>query len=327
VRQPAASEYAAAVRAMLVAAGLGTRLSPLTHELPKPALPVGTRPVAWFGLDHLARSGFTELVANTHHLAAELRGALAAHVPAGVALSFAHETRILGTGGGIKHAWRPVDGEDFVTWNAKLVFAPDVQAALARHRESGAIATLVLRPMPPAALGAFAPVLVDREGRVRAIRATEALETNALVPRMYTGVQVLHPRAHADLPEQGDIIEHAYLPWLARGEIVSSVTEHGPWHDVGVTLRHYLDANLALLRGELRWPGIEPSADATLIASGAIVETGAALREVAVGEGARVGRNARLERCVLWPGAVADASLGDAVITPRGVVRVDATSG
>jgi mannose-1-phosphate guanylyltransferase len=305
---------------MLVAAGLGTRLSPLTQELPKPAVLVANRPAAWFGMDHLARAGFTELVVNTHHLERELRAALVPHVPSGVTLSFVHEPRILGSGGGVKHAWRPLDGEDFVTWNAKLVFAPDLRAALARHRESGAIATMVLRPMPAGA--SFAPVLVDGEERVRAIRASAPAGTSQLFPRMYTGVQVLHPRAHADLPEQGDIIEHAYQRWLARGEVIASVTEHAPWHDVGVTLRHYLDANLALLRGELQWPGIAIGAARTLIAERAVVGAGASLHEVTVGAGARIAAGARLERCVLWPDAVATGPLSDAVITPRGVVRV-----
>ena len=207
---------------MLVAAGLGTRLEPLTLELPKPAVPVGNRPAGWFGMDHLARAGFRELVVNTHHLAAELRAAFEEHAPAGLQLSFVHEPHILGTGGGVKRAWRPRDGEDFVTWNAKLLFAPDVQAALNRHRESGAIATMVLRPMPTSAAASFAPVLVDAEGRVRAIRGTPAHPTGeGLVPRMYTGVQVLHPRAHADLPGP-DRTRH--LPWAVPGDEEERVT-------------------------------------------------------------------------------------------------------
>jgi mannose-1-phosphate guanylyltransferase len=313
----------AGVRAMLVAAGLGTRLDPLTHELPKPAVPVANHAAAWFGIDHLTRAGYTELVVNTHHLAAELRDALTARAPEGATLSFVHEPRILGTGGGVKRAWRPREGEDFLTWNAKLVFAPDVRAALARHRESGAIATLVLRPMPEHA--SFAPVLVDGEGRVRAIRGGAPVGSGELSPRMYTGVQVLHPRAHADLPDAGDIIEHAYQRWLQRGDVIASVTDHGPWHDVGVTLGHYLDANLALLRGEVRWPGIEPGPGAVIVAESAHVGAGARLHEVAVGAGARIAAGVRLERSIVWPGAVVSADLTDTIITPRGVVHVRAS--
>jgi mannose-1-phosphate guanylyltransferase len=309
-----------AVRAMLVAAGLGTRLDPLTHELPKPAVPVANRPAAWFGIDQLTRAGYTELVVNTHHLAAELRASLVAHAPSAATLSFVHEARILGTGGGVKRAWQPRDGEDFLTWNAKLVFAPDLRAVLARHRESGAIATMVLRPMPEHA--SFAPVLVDGEGRVRAMRDGAPAPAGELSPRMYTGVQVLHSRAHADLPDEGDIIEHAYQRWLARGELIASVTDHGPWHDVGVTLGHYLDANLALLRGDVRWPGIAADAGSNLVAPDAIVGVGASLHEVAVGRGARIAAGVRLERCVVWPGASVDTDIHDAIITPRNAVRV-----
>ena len=311
---------------MLVAAGLGTRLEPLTLELPKPAVPVGNRPAGWFGMDHLARAGFRELVVNTHHLAAELRAAFEEHAPAGLQLSFVHEPHILGTGGGVKRAWRPRDGEDFVTWNAKLLFAPDVQAALNRHRESGAIATMVLRPMPTSAAASFAPVLVDAEGRVRAIRGTPAHPTGeGLVPRMYTGVQVLHPRAHADLPDAGDIVEHAYQPWLARGELVASVTDPSPWYDVGISLRHYLDANLALLRGDLHWPGITPSSEHTLIAEGAVVGAGTTLHEVAAAPGARIAPGVQLRRCILWPDAAVTTDQSDAVITPRTIASVRRT--
>ena len=83
---------------MLVAAGLGTRLDPLTRELPKPALPVANRPVAWFACDHLARNGFHDLVVNTHHLAERLSEELTRACPDAVQLRFVHEPRILGTG-------------------------------------------------------------------------------------------------------------------------------------------------------------------------------------------------------------------------------------
>ena len=205
-----------------------------------------------------------------------------------------------------------------MTWNAKLVFAPDLRAALARHRESGAIASMVLRPMPAGA--SFSPVLVDADGRVRAIRGGAEPPAPGLAARMYTGVQILHPRAHRDLPDEGDVIEHAYQRWLARGEIVSSVTELAPWHDIGVTLRHYLHTNLALLRGELRWPGVEPDTRGVLIAADAQIASDASLDQVAVGRGARIAPGVSLRRCVVWPGAVADRNLQDAVVTPRQVV-------
>ena len=305
---------------MLVAAGFGTRLHPLTHELPKPALPVGNRPIAFYACDHLARSGVTEVVVNTHHLASQLRGALEPVCPPGLALRFVHEAEILGTGGGVRNAWRPRAGEDFIAFNAKLLFAPDLERALHVHREARAIATMVLRPMPEGAR--FDPVEVDGEGRVRRIRNAPAATHGTLEQRMYTGVQILSERAFRDLPERGDIIEHAYHTWLARGDVVASVTETCPWMDVGVTPHHYLDANLALLEGRVAWPGIVP-VDSCLIAPGARVGSGATLDRVVLGAGAEVSPGAQLARVVAWPEAVVAESLSDAVVTTSGrVVRL-----
>ena len=305
---------------MLVAAGFGTRLDPLTRELPKPALPVANRPVAWFAADHMARHGVRELAVNTHHLADQLEHALRDAQLPGVQLRFVHEPEILGTGGGVRNVWSGYAHETLIAFNAKLVFAPDLERALAVHRALGAIATLVLRPSPDDA--SFAPVWADDAGRVYAIRAAQP-PRSGLRRRMWTGVQILEPRALADLPERGDIFEHAYLPWLARGELIERITDESPWLDVGVTPRHYLDANLAFARGELSWPGLAPAVDGLLMASSAQIGPGAQLEHVVLGEGAVVEPGAQLQRVVLWPGARASGQLQDAIVTTNGtIVRV-----
>jgi mannose-1-phosphate guanylyltransferase len=322
------------MRAMLVAAGFGTRLDPLTRELPKPALPVANRPIAWFACDHLARSGFSELVVNTHHLARELREALEPHTPAGARLRFVDEPQLLGTGGGVRNAWpRPDDGEDFVTMNAKLLFAPDLTRALAVHRQSGAIATMVVRPLP--AGSSFTALQLASDGRVLAIggmaAAPQAAPGDALATRqMFTGVQILSARAFRDLPENGDIIRHSYARWLARGETVMSVIEAAAFMDVGVTLRHYLDANIALASGALRWPGITPEPGGLFVAGAdpadargapampARVGRDCRLVLSAIGADAQVADEAQLTRVVVWPGASVAGELRDAVVTTRG---------
>ncbi|MFI5309017.1 MAG: NDP-sugar synthase [Polyangiales bacterium] len=306
---------------MLVAAGFGTRLEPLTAELPKPALPVGNRPAAWFACDHLARCGVREALVNTHHLGDELRAELEPACPPELALHFVHEQSILGTGGGVRNAWRPEPGEDLIVWNAKLVFAPDLGRALAVHREQDAIATMVLRPLPPGS--SFTPVEIDGV-RVRRIRAEPAVATSASTRCMYTGVQILSSRAWRDLPAQGDIVEHAYLPWLARGERVAAVVDDSPWLDIGVSLRGYLDANLALASGRIRWPGIEPAPSSVLMGLGARVGAGCHLEEAVLGADTDVAPGVSLRRVVAWRGAHLQASLNDAIVTTSGqVVRVE----
>lgn len=305
---------------MLVTAGFGTRLAPLTDELPKPALPVGNRPAAWFALDHLHRSGVREVVLNTHHLADVLRAEVERCMPSGMTVRFVHEPRILGTGGGLRNAWRPIDGEAFLVVNGKVLFAPDLARLIEHHRQSGAIATLVVQPMP--AGGGFAPVEIDTEGRVRRVRGKPEAAQPGLRACMYASVQVLDARAWRDLPEDGDVVEGAWLPWIARGERVMAFVDESPFIDVGVSLRGYLEANLMLARGALKWPGIEPGQGAVLDA-GAHWGAGARGAHVVVGAGARIADGARVERVVAWRDASVGGDLADAIVTTRGeTVRV-----
>lgn len=308
------------MRAMLVAAGFGTRLSPLTNELPKPAVPIANRPVALYALEHLARSGVREVVANTHHLAHVLERELEPVCPAGVALRFVHEPKILGTGGGVKNAWRAMGvrpDEHLVVFNAKLVFAPDLERAMRAHLERNAIATMVLGRLPEAG---FSPVEIEADGRIRRIRGLPAHVARPDHFAMFTGVQILSARAFDDLPEEGDVIEHAYAKWLERGEVVHGVIDDNSWMDVGVTARHYLDANLALARGTIAWPGVVPDADGNIIHPNVRTPRGAHLREVILGADAIVPWGARLERVVAWRGATLPRELADAVVTTGGAI-------
>lgn len=310
-------------RGMLVAAGFGTRLIPLTHELPKPAVPVANQPIAAFALQALARAGVADIVVNTHHLREELERELSPWCPGNVALRYVHEPAILGTGGGVRNAWAarggPIGEEDFVVMNAKLVFAPDLKRALFEHRASGAIASMVLRPLP--ADSAFAAVEHDAAGRIRRMRGLPgAVSPIGLSRAMFTGVQILSARAFDDLPLEGDMIEGAYLRWLARGEHVHGVLDDGPWLDVGVTVAHYLEANLALLRRDICWPGIEPDAAGNIIHPSVVVPHSAQLDRVVLGRNAHIPEGAELARVVAWPGAKLPTQLRQAVVTSESVI-------
>ena len=311
-----------ATRGMLVAAGFGTRLAPLTNELPKPAVPVANRPVAAFALEALARAGIRDVVVNTHHLAAELEHELTPWCASGVELHYAQEPAILGTGGGVRNAWAArggPSGEDFVVMNAKLVFAPDLARALEQHRTTGAIATMVLRALPEGST--FAAVEHDALGRIHRMRGLpRTARASGLARAMFTGVQILSARAFDDLPLEGDMIEGAYLPWLERGELVQGVLDEGAWLDVGVTVAHYLHANLALARRQILWPGIEPDAAGNIIDPSVRLPSSARLKEVVLGRGIVVPEGAELARVVAWRGAKLPARVSDAVVTSSGAL-------
>ena len=296
------------MRAMVLAAGLGTRLRPLTEERPKPAVPFGLRPLVCETLDVLHRFGVREVAINVHHLADRMAALVDPHLPPGMSARYLHEPVLLGTGGALANAaaWLVEPGAPVIVMNSDIVFAPDLHAALERHRALDAIATMVLRPDPEAQrLGA---IDVDDDGRVRRLLGKPSADSawGPLHERMFTGVHVLSPRAFTDFPSEGCVIRSAYRKWIDEGAVVAGITELAPWKDLG-TLAAYLEANVALAEAR-----VHPSAR---------VAAGARLRHVVIGEGARVD-DVSLERVVVWPGATVSEDLHDAIVTPERVVRV-----
>lgn len=304
---------------MVFAAGLGARLRPLTAELPKPALPVANVPLVWFSLDFLARSGIQDVALNTHYLAERLNESVSLCAPKSLRIRVIHEPVILGAGGGLKNAWRPMDGETFVVMNADMIFAPDLHEALEVHRRAGAIATMVLRPMPESS--GYGPVQIDARGMVRRVLEYPREVAGPLSTYMFTGVHLLHPRAWRDLPDNGCIIRTSYFRWLERGEVIASVIDSRPWTDLG-TPPDYLEANCAFASGKIKWPGIVADGAGVIRDRTARVGAGAALEQVVLGPDSEAAPGSRLNRVIVWRGARIGGELSNAVVTPAGVVKV-----
>jgi mannose-1-phosphate guanylyltransferase len=311
---------------MVFAAGLGTRLRPLTERLPKPVVPLVNRPLASFSLERLAAAGVTDCAVNTHHLADEVPRALEGHAPEAMRVRFVREETLLGTGGGLRNGLRTLvdavgvdDDSLFLVMNGDIFFWPDLEGAIALHRRLDAVATVVLRPDPRARqLGALE---VDADGRVRRLLGRpEEVAAGPLEEHMFTGVHVLSPRALSDLPEEGCVIRRAYRRWIDTGAVVGGFVDGGAWRDLG-TPAEYLRAHLDLLDGALRWPGFEPPPDGVLRGAGATVGEGARLSRVVLGPGARVAPGVSLERAVVWPGTTVTESARDAILAPH--ARVD----
>lgn len=307
----------AAMRAMLLAAGLGTRLRPLTDLLPKPAVPLLGRPLGHYAIDRLLAAGVTELAANAHHLPDHVARVVRARVPDA---TISIEPELLGTGGGIRCALTMLadasgraiaPDEPFVISNADVLFAPDLAAALAAHRAAGAYATMILRADPRAEK--LGPIDIDAHGRVRRIlRAPEWPEP--LRTMMFTGISILSGAAVRDLPESGCLVRQGYRRWLDRGEIVHGVVESAAFRDLG-TPAEYLAAHLDLLSGAIPWPGAVPSRSFVDPTSSV---TGATLDRVVVGARARVEPGVTLERAVVWPDTVVRESDRDVILFPSG---------
>jgi NDP-sugar pyrophosphorylase family protein len=297
------------VSAMVLAAGLGTRLRPLTDLCAKPLVPVGDRPALAHALGRLDVAGVTRKVVNAHHRADEVGRFVESSFP-GVHVSV--EVELLGTAGGIARASDLLGPGDVVLWNADILADLDVRALVAAHeahRESPAEprgGTLVVQPL----LRGQGSVGLDPSGRVVRIRQQRIAEETC--GGEFLGIHVLGPTIRAALPARGCVIGDGYIPAMEDGARLQAFVHRGPFFDVG-TPRRYLDANLAWLaaRGESAWLGHDARRTAGVVVEDTVVGAGAIL----VGEGT-------LRRCVVWPGATASAPLADAIVAAEVVVCV-----
>jgi mannose-1-phosphate guanylyltransferase len=308
--------------ALLLCAGLGTRLRPLTDERPKPLVPVLDRPLAAFAIDHLATFGARRVVANAFHLAEQIEPALAPLCAArGASLTVLCEPTLLGTGGAIRNAL-PQLGDEFVVFNGDVLARPDLARAMEAHRSMGARVTMVLREDPRAsALGA---IELDADGRVRRM-LDEGPPAGAPTRRcVFTGVYVVSRSVADDLPAEGCVVRHTLRRLLARGEVVAGVLDDGPWFDLG-TLGSYAEVNFALATGALRWAGVSPSPDGVFAPS--LADHAGLSSPVVIGSGAVLAPSATVERAIVWDGAAVTGRVRDAVVTRRALVPLPAGAG
>ncbi|MGE0684406.1 MAG: NDP-sugar synthase, partial [Candidatus Binatia bacterium] len=156
------------MRAMILAAGLGTRLKPLTNTVPKALVPVAGRPLIEYSLLFLRSQGITEVVINLHHLGGKIREALGDGSLYGMRIFYSPEDPILETGGGIKNAQSLLDGETFMVVNCDTILDLNLQEALKFHHQKQAVATLVLRSDPD--VDHYGVIQTNDQGRIRRIR-------------------------------------------------------------------------------------------------------------------------------------------------------------
>lgn len=300
-------------RGVLFAAGLGTRLRPMTDLLPKPAVPFFDRPLATWALEHLARQGVCDVVANTHHLAERCEEALLEHSP----LVFSREETILGTAGGLRRAWEVSEArfgcmredELLVAWNGDILFAPPLEPILRAHRDARAVATMVLRHVEnPFGFGA----IEHRGGRVIAMLQKQIVQGGDAA--MFTGVHVFTRAALARLPSAGCVVRDGYVKWMAEGMSIGAFVSESPWRDLG-TPKAYLDAHVDVMRGQFPLPF--ERAQQGWRSVGAAVHRDAQLSRCAIGARAQIA-NVALTECVVWPGARVDADHARCIILPDG---------
>jgi NDP-sugar pyrophosphorylase family protein len=293
------------MRAIVLSAGYGTRLWPLTEDRTKPAIPILGKPLVGYVAEYLAGFGVNEIIVNLHHRPESVREALGNGSRFGVKLRYVEEPDILGTSGALDNAREFFEKDTFVVVNGKIITDIDLSAAFETHRKREALATLVL--IPNARHEKFS-VVETRNGFITDFGGMPTEET--IEPLMFTGIHILEPRIFDYIPR--GVFSHSttdvYPQAIANGERVAAHVTTVKWRELS-TLRRYLDISLEMLRetGASLSCGEETkvSASATVVDSilwdRVSVAGNANIRRAILADDVKIGSNEVIEDSVVVP--------------------------
>jgi mannose-1-phosphate guanylyltransferase len=322
---------------MVMAAGLGTRLRPLTYELPKPMVPVANRPVMEHILRLLRTHGFAEVVANLHWFPDTIRRRFEDGSALGVELTYRYEEQLLGTAGGVRNVAEFFGDEPFLVMAADALTDIDLRALRAAHDANDGIATLAVKRV--ADVSAFGVVLTGSDGRIQGFQEKPD-PAEALSDLANCMIYVLSPEIFDYFPDQ-PVVDFALdvFPALLDHDVPFYVhVIDAYWNDVG-SLAEYVQGNLDAVDGAVvveeggtlldNWGGEEavdrgdPGVSGRVLsAEGCDLDAGARLDgPLVIGAGASVGSGAHVKHSVLLPGAEVAAG----AIVAAGVVGRRAT--
>jgi len=259
------------MKAMILAAGKGTRVRPLTHAMPKPMIPVLGKPVMEYLVEHLARHGFDQIMVNVSHLAPAIEVYFGDGRRWGVEIGYSFEGHLeggemvaspVGSAGGIKRIqeFSGFFDDTFLVVCGDAVIDLDLSAALRKHWQSGALASIVVREVPRDKVSNYGVVVCEANGQIQSFQEKPS-EEDALSQLVNTGIYIFEPGIVDLIPKDTnfDIGSELFPLILQRGIAFNAIASPFTWIDIG-QLSDYWEANQQLMRGRLRgaqMPGTE----------------------------------------------------------------------
>ncbi len=251
------------MKAMILAAGKGTRVRPITYTIPKPLIPILQKPVMEFLLELLRQHGFDQIVVNVSHLANEIEGYFRDGQRFGVQIAYSFEGRIVdgqlvgeavGSAGGMRKIqdFYPFFDDTFVVLCGDALIDLDLSAAVKWHREKGAIATIVTKSVPRDQVSSYGVVVTDETGRVKTFQEKPSVE-EALSTNINTGIYIFEPEVLDYIPsgQEYDIGGELFPRLVEMDAPFYAVSMDFQWVDIG-KVPDYWHAVRGVLMGEIK---------------------------------------------------------------------------
>jgi mannose-1-phosphate guanylyltransferase len=251
------------MKAMILAAGKGTRVRPITHIVPKPMIPILQKPVMEFLLELLREHGFTEVMVNVSHLAEEIENYFRDGQRFGVEIAYSFEGRIedgeligdaMGSAGGLKkiQTFQRFFDDTFVVLCGDALIDLDLSEAVRRHKQKGAMASLITKRVPRDQVSSYGVVVTDEEGRVRSFQEKPAVD-EAASDMINTGIYIFEPEVLDFVPEGEpfDIGADLFPRLVANNAPFYALPMEFEWVDIG-KVPDYWQAIRSVLQGQVR---------------------------------------------------------------------------
>ena len=259
------------MKAMILAAGKGTRVRPITYTIPKPMIPILQKPVMEFLLELLRQHGFDQIMVNVSHLAEEIESYFRDGQRFGVQIAYSFEGQIedgrlvgaaIGSAGGLRRIqdFNPFFDDTFVVLCGDALIDLDLTAALQYHREKGAIATIVTKSVPRESVSSYGVVVTDEDGRIQAFQEKPSVN-EALSTQINTGIYIFEPEIIDFIPpnQEYDLGGDLFPRLVEKGAAFFAVNMDFEWVDIG-KVPDYWQAIRGVLSQEIKnvsIPGIE----------------------------------------------------------------------
>ncbi|RMH59169.1 MAG: NDP-sugar synthase [Zetaproteobacteria bacterium] len=320
------------MKAMILAAGKGTRVRPITYEIPKPMIPIINQPVMELIIKHMRGHGFTDFVVNVSHLAWQIEDYFRDGAGLGVNIAFSWEGHFeddrwvgnaLGSAGGMRHIQDRTGFFDstFAVLCGDAIIDVDFSAALRFHRERGAIATIVMKRVPRESVSSYGVVVTDDEGRVRSFQEKPAPE-EARSEMINTGIYLFEPEIFDFIPpaQVYDIGSQLFPALVEAGAPFYGVSLPFQWIDIGRT-PDFLAATRMALQGEIHgfsmpgrelypgvWAGTNVRIDDSVkligpvyIGASTVLERDVVVRGPSlIHSGCEIGAGAEIDESIIW---------------------------
>lgn len=290
-------------KAMIMAAGVGSRLDPLTQDVPKPLVPIANRPVMDILLEKLGDVSIKDIVANTHYKSEQIIDRYKNN-ELGVNFNYIHEETLSGTAGGVKKCqFFFEEGEDFLVLSADGLSNADLEAGIEAHQKSGAIATIGIKKIALEEIPHFGVVVTDNDGFITGFQEKPAIK-DAKSDCINTGIYIFNYKIFDYIPADTfyDFAKNVFPDLLAQNIKINTFNVDEYWSDIG-TIDQYIQSTQDLFNNlyAINHSGIITTPKGAYIADKSYIAPSALFFGFnTVGKNCIIGKNVILQDCIIW---------------------------